>query len=259
MRYLKLALIGLPIIYLIACLSLLGVDSSIFKPPPSRFDLESEHLIEIKSSANSFISSYYRPAQTDTSPIILWSHGNAGDIRSIQALADTFYGKGYGFLTYDYPGYGLSPGKPSEEGCYQAIEVAYQYLTETAGIDPQRIIIAGQSLGSGPSCHLASQVPHRGLLLISPFLSIYRIVLPFPLFPGDRFQNVKRISKITTPLLIIHGTQDRLISFDHAEKLFDESSSSQKDIVPIKEGNHNNLFSEHGEEIFTAIESFSRL
>lgn len=80
-----------------------------------------------------------------------------------------------GFLAYDYPGYGLTRGKPSEKGVYRNAEAAYQYLTEKKGHSSSQIFLVGQSVGSGPSTYLAEKGKGSGLILISPFKSAFRV------------------------------------------------------------------------------------
>ena len=88
---------------------------------------------------------------------ILYSHGNAEDIGRIEIFLQSWVKDGWSVLAYDYPGYGHSSGKPSEEGCYDAIDTAYQYLIEKLEIPPSKIIVWGRSLGTGPSCYLAEK------------------------------------------------------------------------------------------------------
>jgi fermentation-respiration switch protein FrsA (DUF1100 family) len=84
-------------------------------------------------------------------------------------------------LIIDYPGYGLSEGSPSEQGCYDAAYSAYRWLTETAGIPAEQLVIYGESLGGAIAIDLASQVPHQALVLVRTFASMSDMVrLKFP-------------------------------------------------------------------------------
>jgi len=115
-------------------------------------------------------------------PTLLWPHGNAEDIGYLRNRLNKFHSRGYGILAYDYPRYGQSMGKPSEQGCYEALEAAHLYLTENLNVSNDQIIIYGQSVGSGPAVWLASQKPCVGLILVSPFITVYRTVTKIPLF-----------------------------------------------------------------------------
>lgn len=129
-------------------------------------------------------------------------------------------------LAYDYEGYGKASGSPTEQGCYNDIDAAYQYLTENMGQAPENIILYGRSLGSGPSCYLAQRLryegkPLGGLILQSPLLSVFRVAFNFRFtLPGDMFPNVDRIPEIACPVLLVHGTRDEVVPFWNGEDLF---------------------------------------
>ena len=236
-------------------LCLFAGDRLIFQPPAGVFEKPNEHFSEIPSARGDRISIYYREPAGGM-PILLWSHGNAEDLRHTSQLVDQFHERGFGVLVYDYPGYGLSSGSPDEEGCYQAIEAAYQHLT-SMGHDPKRIILTGQSVGSGPTCWLASQKEIAGVMLISPFISAFRTVTRVPLFPNDRFHNLDRVKEFKYPLLIIHGTKDRVISHWHGEKLLGLAASPEKELVSIEDAGHNNLYAVGGVKLVNTIENFA--
>lgn len=137
---------------------------------------------------------------------VLFSHGNAEDLgmmyRRMKEMAMQLCAN---ILAYDYTGYGLSTpssSQPSEAMCYRNIEAAYNHLTNVMQIPPSQIILYGRSLGSGPSCYLAKKTADEGrsvagLILHSPFLSIYRIVLDFRVnLVGDMFLNRSRARDI---------------------------------------------------------------
>ncbi len=91
----------------------------------------------------------------------------------------------------------ISLGTPSEENCYADIDAAYDYLIRKQRLKPEQIVVYGRSLGSGPSCYLASRKAVGGLVLHSPFTSVYRIVmdLGFTLV-GDKFPNIDRMKTV---------------------------------------------------------------
>jgi abhydrolase domain-containing protein 17 len=129
-------------------------------------------------------------------------------------------------MAYDYTGYGKSNGKPTEENCYADIQAAFKYLTEVRHIPPEQIVLYGRSLGSGPSCYLASQTAREGrsvagVILQSPLLSAYRVAFNFRFtMTGDRFPNIDYAPFIACPVFIVHGTQDEVVPFWHGQDLF---------------------------------------
>lgn len=129
-------------------------------------------------------------------------------------------------LAYDYDGYGLSEGAPSEKGVYADIEAAFNYLTDVLSVPPDRVILYGRSLGSGPSCHLAMKQskegkPVRGVILQSPVMSAYRVAFHFRFsMPGDLFCNIDKVPHIRSPIFIMHGRRDEVVPFWHGQELY---------------------------------------
>ena len=157
-------------------------------------------------------------------------------------------------LGIDYPGYGQSSDRPTEKGCYNAIESGFRFLVEEVGIPRERIVIVGQSVGGGPATWLAEREPEvRGLVLISPFLSAFRTVTRVPLFPGDRFPNLKRIRKITCPLLVVHGERDEVIPFNQGQRLHDEHPGPKKAFLPLPDTGHNDLWARQFDVVVDAV------
>lgn len=120
-----------------------------------------------------------------------------------------------------------SVGSPSEENCYADIEAVFDYLVNVKKTNPEQIVLYGRSLGSGPSSYLAARTaesgrPVAGLILHSPFTSVYRVVFDFGVtMMGDKFPNVDRIPQIQCPVMIIHGDSDDVVPCDHGRALYD--------------------------------------
>lgn len=94
-----------------------------------------------------------------------------------------------------------------------------------------------------------------GLILESTFVTAFRVLTRIPLLPFDRFDNLSRIAQINCPLLILHGTQDRLIPFWHAEALY-QAARDPKRLVPIEGADHNNLLQVAGERYLPILHQF---
>ena len=119
------------------------------------------------------ISGRWIPPETPQHGAVLVTNGNGGNLTHRGRLAaDLRKSLGAGVLLFDYPGYGKSSGKPTEEGCYAAGEAAYKWLTEEQKIPPSRIILCGESLGGGTAVELATRHDHRALVLIYTFTSL---------------------------------------------------------------------------------------
>ena len=184
---------------------------------------------------------------------VLFSHGNAEHLAMIRSWLDEFPRHGYNILAYDYAGYGGSTGKAGEKQACCDIESAYRFLTETEKIQPGRIIVLGFSVGSGPSVYLASKYP-VGLVLAAPFASAVQVLLPFSL-PGDRFPNALCLTRSEVPVLIFHGTADRVIPFRNGQKIFDRAAGRKK-LIPVPGADHNDLFDRLGDRFWTELGAF---
>ena len=231
-------------------------DKMIFHPPyPSYTKQDDVLFIPVTPKEN--IAAMYRPADPN-SFVLLFSHGNAEDIGHNVDFFELANQHGFGIFAYDYRGYGLSGGKPGEKNSYQDITAAYQYLTETLKIPPQRIIILGRSVGSGPSVWLAAQKPAAGLILESPFVSAFRVVTKYKILPFDPYDNLSRIKNVKYPVLIIQGKEDEVVGFWHGPALY-EAANNPKMNYWVESAGHNDLLWVAGEEYWKVLERFKTL
>ncbi len=246
---------SLAFIYLaILSVALFFSNHLIYQPPSPGYEIEDANISQVTRPDGEKVAIYYKPASPGM-PTLLWSHGNAEDIGYLHDRLCQFNTRGYGILAYDYPGYGHSEGSPDEQACYEAIQTSYDHLTKTLEVSAENIIIYGQSVGSGPAVWLAAQEPCAGLMLVSPFVSAFRAVTKIPLFPGDQFKNITRIENIKTPLLIIHGDQDQVISQWHGKKLH-ELHQGPKTFVNLQGVGHNDIYLLASDEVLRALDQF---
>ena len=197
---------------------------------------------------------WYIEAQADR-PVILWCHGNAGNIINRLENLKLLYQLGLSVLLFDYRGYGRSPGKPSEQGLYQDAFGAHDYLTRTRMIPPQRIIIFGRSLGAAVAGELAVQKPAAGLILESAFASIEAVAkfhyggLPVQWLLGADFKLIDRLPHLSLPKLIIHGDSDDIIPLELGRQVF-ETARPPKFFYVIAGADHNNTYQVGGTAYF---------
>lgn len=176
---------------------------------------------------------------------ILYFHGNAGDLSGWQFVSEDFTSLGFNFMIIDYRGYGKSTGSISESGLYKDADAAYNYLLKK-GFGPENIIIYGRSIGSGIAVDLASRKKCKGLVLESPFSSFAKLANEkfaffFPsLYLRYRFDNIRKINNVQSPIIFLHGTDDTLIPSTHSRQLFDRFKGTKKMIL-VDEGAHNDL------------------
>lgn len=202
--------------------------------------------VVIRSGPDGELKSLWQEPKSPDSPVILMFHGNAGShfhrIPIYRALA----ADGAAVLGAGYPGYGGNAGTPGETELFQAAQENYEWLIQR-GIKPARIIIIGESLGSGVAAHLASRNDAAGLVIIAAQTGMDEMAQrQFPIFPArwlvkDRYRTIDRIGGIDMPLIWIHGTADQLIPFAMGQRLFD-AAEVPKTAYPIKNAGHNDLW-----------------
>ena len=158
---------------------------------------------------------------------MLVSHGNAEDVYIVYQWVKNILSKfvNVNIIMYEYTGYDKQDTLPfSEQFIYDDADAAFKYMINKLNIPPQRIIIFGRSLGSGPSCYLAEKYDVAGLFLNSGFMSVYRVAFKFRLtLPGDMFPNIDRIKNIKCPVCIVHSVKDEIIPFYHAREMYKNS------------------------------------
>ena len=176
---------------------------------------------------------------------VLFFHGNGGNVSGRLGTLMLLQRLGVDVLMIDYRGYGLSEGRPSEQGTYRDAEAAWDYLTQQRGVPAERIVIHGRSLGGAVSAHLAADRPCAGLIVESSFTSLpdmaARIYWYFPvrLLCRYRYPTQDNVRKARCPVMVIHSREDDLIPFAHGRRIF-EAAAEPKRFVEIH-GGHNDI------------------
>jgi abhydrolase domain-containing protein 17 len=227
-------------------------DSMIFMPQAASYQ-DNTDILKLPVSNTEKISARYFPKYT-----ILYSHGNASDLGDMRPTFDRLNKWGFSVFAYDYRGYGTSDGSPSEKNVYQDADAAYAYLTKELKIPPQQIIIYGQSVGGGAASELAAKHPVAGLILESTFTSAFRVVVPVPILPFDKFTNQDKLSKVRCPVLVMHGEADDIIPLQHGQGLY-ASAPEPKQSLWIPGAGHNDFMEVAGDRQQKALLSFEQL
>ena len=223
--------------------------------PQAAFYQDGPDILKLQTSDGKKISAKFYE-NNDAAFTILFSHGNAEDLGTVEPFILKLRDSGFAVLAYDYHGYGTSEGSPTEENTFRDIDAAYDYLVETRNVPPDRIILHGRSVGGGPAVDLACRKTVAGLILESTFTSASRVLTNFRIVPFDRYENINKIGAVNCPVLVIHGRKDRTISFRHGEALFAAANDS-KSFLWIDDAGHNNLFNVAGAKYLAAIRHFA--
>ena len=225
----------------------------IFPAPPSSY-LDNDQTLKLKASDGETISAYFLKADS-SDRLLIYSHGNGEDIGQIRPLLQNFQQSGISVLAYDYPNYGTSTGQSSEFGTYAAIDVTFRYATETLGYSPKKIILYGRSLGSGPSTWLAEHELVAGLILDGAFTSTFRVMTGIKLLPWDKFDNYARLPNIKCPILMIHGTEDRVVPFTHAQKNWNRIKGAKYKLF-VQGAEHGDLIENASDDYWNIVRPF---
>jgi uncharacterized protein len=152
---------------------------------------------------------------------------------------------GYNIFAFDYRGFGRNAGVPTEAGLYEDALTAYRHLTGEFGVPPERIILAGRSLGSAVAVELATRVPSGGLLLLSAIDSVpaaasrFYFWVPVDLLASQRFDSVAKAPRVRVPVLQVHSPKDWLVPMDAARVLFERFPG--KKVMLELPGRHNDV------------------
>jgi fermentation-respiration switch protein FrsA (DUF1100 family) len=230
-----------------------NAESVIFQPHPSSYK-DTPEILKITSANGNKISAVHLP-NASAKFTLLVSHGNAEDIGDDRYWLEDLHQASFNVLAYDYQGYGTSQGRASEKTLYEDELACYEFLTTNLKVPPERIIVLGRSVGSGPAVHLAARKPVAGLVLESPFLSAFRVVTRVPV-GFDKFPNYKEIGRVRCPVLIMHGTRDEVIPIWHGRKLY-ELANEPRQFIAFEGGGHNDLAMVAGAAYLNTLRDFS--
>lgn len=202
---------------------------------------------------------WYIPAQS-TSDTVLFFHGNAGNISHRLESLSIFYRLGLNTFIIDYRGYGDSQGSPDENGTYEDALAAWKHLRQQKQKQPEDIILFGRSLGGAVATWLATQVNPKGLILESTFTSMPDLgadhywFLPVRWLSRYRYNTQARLSAVSTPVLIAHSREDRIVSFRHAQQLY-AAANAPKYLLELR-GGHNEGFIVSGDAYVSGLRQF---
>jgi len=193
----------------------------------------------------------------------IYFHGNAGHLGDRGTVAAALSNLGLDVLLPDYRGYGASEGKPSEEGPYADARAAYRWLVDERGVDPERLLPLGNSLGSSVAAELAVSRPVAGVVLLGPFTDTAAIArhrlswLPdwYLDWVHNRFDTLERAARIEVPTFVAAGEEDRVIPPGQSREVF-EALRGPRRWLEIPGAGHNDIFSH--EVLWRELHRFTR-
>ena len=203
---------------------------------------EAEEIV-LDSADGERVIAWHVPPRGDR-PVVLYFHGNGGALRYRVDRFRALTADGIGLVALSYRGYAGSTGRPSEEGLIADARAAYAFAA--ARHPAARLVLWGESLGSGVAVALAAEKPVARLVLEAPFSSAVDIAArAYPIVPvrwlmKDQFRSDLRIGKVNAPVLIVHGDQDRVVPIASGERLY-ALITAPKRFVRVPGAGHEDL------------------
>ncbi len=245
--FLKFAAVAGLIYVLIAVAAFVMQRKLMYFPDPERVSPASlglsgvvERVLQTTDGAE--LIAWYGPAATGQ-PTLLYFHGNAGNLASRAERIRKYLAQGVGIFMLSYRGYGGSTGSPSERANVADAKLAYEALLGE-GVDPESIIVYGESLGTGVAVQVAAEKPVGGVILDAPYTSIVDVAalaypfLPVRAFVFDRYDTMRYLGSLKAPLLVIHGEADEVIPVSMGRAVY-AAANKPKEIATLPGAGHS--------------------
>ncbi|MCP3104347.1 alpha/beta hydrolase [Myxococcus sp. K15C18031901] len=251
----------LAILYVGVCAAMFFLQRSLLYPAPKApIPLpRNQGFDELALEGGAYVDILHLPAP-EGAPTVVHFHGNGEQLLDQLDLGAVFHQHGLGFLAVEYPGYGASPGQPTEAGIYAAAEAALARLRQQ-GVPPERTVLSGRSLGTGVAVEMARRGHGSRVMLVSPYTSIADIgALMLPFLPTswlarDRFDSWAKAPALSLPVLVIHGEEDTLIPVDMGRRLGARFPHATVETVPG--AGHNDVLERSGPERVRRMAAFA--
>lgn len=193
---------------------------------------------------------------------ILYFHGNGGNLSIWAPIVVGIARRGYAVLAFDYRGYGLSTGRPTERGMYRDVEAVVERVWRDAPTGAP-IVYWGRSLGVAMAAYAAAVRAPDGLILESGFSDARSLLRESPvlaflaLFSTYRFPSAEFLHRLDqpVPVLVMHGDNDHVISIVHGRALFD-AIAAPKRFVSVRRGDHNDLTPSDPDAYWESVDGF---
>ncbi|MDR2016488.1 MAG: alpha/beta hydrolase [Burkholderiales bacterium] len=228
---------------------------------PGREGLKYE-TVRFASRDGTPLSGWFVPAANTPDPrnakgTVIHVHGNAENISAHWPLVGWLPSRGYNVFLFDYRGFGLSAGTPNPKGVFEDTQSAMDYVRTRADVDPEKLLVFGQSLGGSnaiAAIGAGNRIGIRAIAVEGTFYS-YTTIANDKLFGAGLLTNNdysanRYISKLSPiPLLLIHGTNDAIVPYQHSERLF-AIAGEPKQLILIPGGGHIDATASHFGNIY---------
>lgn len=227
---------------------------------PTDIGLDYEN-VSLTTSDNENLHGWYIPA-ANSKGVLLFFHGNAGNISHRLDSIKIFHGLGLDTLIIDYRGYGQSTGKTTEQGTYRDAQAAWDYLIDSRRIPADRIIVFGRSLGGAVGAWLAGKTTPAAVIIESSFSSgedmgrrLYPF-MPIRLITRLKYPVVDYTARLNCPVLVVHSRHDEIIPFAMGEAIYTAVKQDKK-FLELR-GDHNNGFLISRSDYVAGLDDFTQ-
>jgi len=216
------------------------------RPEPPDGGVPEMAPVSVTTADGLALLAWWRAPRDERAPVMLYLHGNAGTLAHRGPKLRPFLDRGWGVLIVAWRGYSGNPGRPTEDGLYADGRAATAFI-DGQRIAPGRIVLYGESLGSGVAVQLASERAPGALVLEAPFSSLADAAAShYPFFPvrwlvRDRYDSAAKIGSVAAPSLIVHGERDDVVPVALGRRLLARAGSAGEGLF-LAEAGHNDLY-----------------
>jgi uncharacterized protein len=245
------------------------VGRMFYQPDRTVYDTPDRHGLRyegvtFQSRDGTRLSGWFIPAVGTSRGTVIYFHGNAQNMTAHFGFVSWLPARGFNLFVFDYRGYGASDGTPDRRGVYEDSLAALDYIAARPDIDHNRLLVLGQSLGGANAVAAVGSHPIAGIRAVvidsafasyqgivrdkiagMPLLSFFRTPLSHLLIGNSLSPDAVIANIAPIPLLIIHGTSDRVVPFAHGKRLF-ELAREPKQLWTIEGGDHTEAFADPG-------------
>lgn len=254
LRFIRNILIVCAVLYIIPLILIFVFQREfIYLPPngyqtPTDVGLASVQEVRVVDHNNQNLTGWWLPPKSDDHPVIVLFHGNGAAVYANHVKFRDLHAQGYGVYSVGYAGYPGSDGKPSQDSIVSGATAQYDWIVKQ-GINADRIVFYGISLGTGVAAQVAFERRPKALILEAPFYSAAEVAkTSMPVFPvsvlmKDRFETHKALEVMDMPLIWVHGTDDDVVPLPQGRRLYEGYTGPKtKKIIPG--GRHMGLWDE---------------
>jgi len=256
----QIALVVVGVWGVLVIVAVVGQRQLVYLPSTSSPPLLASDIEEVTFPTADGLTLYgWTLAHPDPVAWLVVANGNAGNRASREPMARELFQRGYSILLFDYRGYGGNPGRPHEQGLYADMRGAVDWLDTHHR--PDHVVYVGESLGTAVAIRTAIERPPDVLVLRSPFPQLADVAarhypfLPVRTLLRERFDSREHFGELETPMLVVAGSDDRIVPTDLSRAVADLTDAT---LVEIEGAGHNDAALFTGQQFVTAIDTFVR-